>query len=111
MNTEIVSLYCTSEREEADCPSIASVGELELHCTHIQNSKEVVITVNPNVTYYSTDTVEITWSHDTTFRIFDIHQRQTHSFSADGKKYEIEFLTWSRPKGFTLRFDFEVRYE
>ena len=111
MNRKIVSLHITSKSNEDGAPVIDTVEDLTLHCAHIQNRNEVVITLNPNITGYSDNEVETTWTHEATFRIFDIHRKQTHRFSVAGKKYEIEFLTWSRPKEFTLRFDFEVRYD
>lgn len=111
MKTEIASIAISASDNDDGTSAFAVVGDLILWATHIQNRKEIVVTLNPNPTNYSNEEVEVTWSARTGFRIFDIHRRQTHTFSTESRKYEIEFLTWSRPDPETVSFDFEVRYE
>ena len=66
-------------------PSFATAGDLTLHCALIQNDTEVLVTLNPSITDISAATTELTQTSDTTFKIFDIHQRQTHAAKIGGK--------------------------
>jgi len=88
--------------------SVAIVGDLTLHCAHIQNQKEVVITANPNFTNFTEDLVESVWGASNRLLIFDIHKKETRSIEIDGQRYKIEFKTWSKVSDGVLRFDFIV---
>jgi hypothetical protein len=88
--------------------SFAIIGELTLHCAHIQNNKEVVVTVNPNITNFDQELVESAWGSSNRLLIFNVDKKERLAVTVDGKDYEIELMTWAKIADGVLQFDFVV---
>jgi hypothetical protein len=104
----IASVHYTFQQNEKYSP-IQQAGDISLCLFYIQNGREVVIAVNPNVTEFNSSDVEITAPPEgVKFLIYDIHQKQTQQIIVDRVTYRIDFLTWSKPSPDVLKVDFEV---